>query len=236
MKGKLFLIPAYLTEEPHQEIISLQVCELIKITRHFLCENIRSARRYISSLKIHDSIESLHFEVLDKDTKLESLPGLMAPLFAGNDMGIISESGCPGIADPGSLAVQYAHRHNITVVPLTGPSSILLGLMASGLNGQKFAFHGYLPIDGVEAIQTIKNLERESKEKNQTQIFIETPYRNNALLGHLIKTLHPHTQLCVAIQLTGPEEKIISRPVMEWKNYPETLAKEPAVFLFLASV
>ena len=235
MKGKLFLIPTVLAEETQQEVIPLPVREAVKLTSYFLCENIRFARRYISSLKIHDSIESLRFEVLDKETKPETLASLLAPLLEGHNMGVISESGCPGIADPGSIAVHFAHKENITVVPLVGPSSILLALMASGMNGQKFAFHGYLPIDATDAIQSIKNLERESKEKNQTQIFIETPYRNNALLGHLLKALHPNTQLCIASQLTSPQEKIICQEVNQWKKHPITFEKEPAVFLFLAA-
>ena len=235
MKGQLFLIPAYLTEEPQQEIISPQVREVIKNTHHFLCENVRSARRYISSFKIHDSIEALHFEVLDKNTKPETLSGLMAPLLEGKNMGIISESGCPGIADPGAMAVAYAHAKNCRVIPLTGPSSILLALMASGLNGQQFAFHGYLPIEAKAAMASLKILEKESKEKNQTQIFIETPFRNNALLRHLLSTLRPDTRLCVAIDLTSPKEKIICMTVRQWKNLSLVFEKEPAVFLFLAS-
>ena len=235
MKGKLFLIPTFLTENSQLDNIPSQVRDTIRVTSYFLCENIRTARRYISSLKIHKSIESLHFEVLDKDTKSEALSGLMAPLEEGHNMGVISESGCPGIADPGSLAVHFAHKKNITVVPLVGPSSIVLALMASGLNGQKFAFHGYLPIEGADAIHTIKNLERESKEKNQTQIFIETPFRNNALLGHLLKSLQPDTRLCVAFHLTSSMEKIICQEVNQWKIKPVTFEKAPAVFLFLAA-
>ena len=235
MKGKLFLIPTLLAEETQQDVIPLHVREAVKVTSYFLCENIRFARRYIGSLKIHDSIELLQFEVLDKDTKPEMLSTLLAPLLEGNNMGVISESGCPGIADPGSMAVHFAHKMKIKVVPLVGPSSILLALMASGMNGQKFAFHGYLPIDATNAMQTIKHLEKESKEKSQTQIFIETPYRNNALLGHLLKALHSDTQLCIAQQLTSPQEKIICQEVNQWKKHPVTFEKEPAVFLFLAA-
>jgi 16S rRNA (cytidine1402-2'-O)-methyltransferase len=159
---------------------------------------------------------------------------LMKPLLTGNDVGIISEAGCPGVADPGALAVQFAHQRNIQVVPLVGPSSILLALMSSGLNGQNFAFHGYLPIEGKETARSVQDFERESLQKNQTQLFIETPYRNNALLNTLIQHLHPDTLLCVAVDLTSVQEKIISKPVRDWKRETVELPKSPAIFLFLA--
>lgn len=149
-------------------------------------------------------------------------------------MGLISESGCPGIADPGALAVSYAHAHGIQVVPLTGPSSILLSLMASGLNGQQFAFHGYLPVDAKGASTVLWALERESREKNQTQIFIETPYRNNQRLTSLLQSLQPDTILCLAMNLTAPDEKIICETVAQWKKRSLRLEKVPITFLFLA--
>jgi 16S rRNA (cytidine1402-2'-O)-methyltransferase len=149
-------------------------------------------------------------------------------------LGILSESGCPGVADPGALAVKYAHQNRIQVVPLTGPSSILLALMASGLNGQHFAFHGYLPIDSKESLVAIKELEKESRLKNQTQIFIETPYRNNQLATNLIKGLSPETQLCIAVDITGSQESILMYAIKEWKQLPRELPKLPTVFLFLA--
>jgi 16S rRNA (cytidine1402-2'-O)-methyltransferase len=168
MKGKLFLLPTILADETQLEVIPASVKETIKSLSHFLCENVRTARRYVSSLKVHASVEALQFELLDKDTLVETLPKLLAPIIEGRNIGVLSESGCPGIADPGALAVTYAHQNNIEVVPLVGPSSILLALMASGLNGQRFAFHGYLPVDAKEAVTSLKALERESKEKNQT--------------------------------------------------------------------
>jgi 16S rRNA (cytidine1402-2'-O)-methyltransferase len=235
MKGKLFLLPTIIADETQQNVIPPSVKETIKGLTFFLCENIRSARRYVSSLKVHSNIESLQFEVLDKDTLPDTLPKLLAPLFNGINAGVLSESGCPGIADPGALAVSYAHKNNIQVVPLVGPSSILLALIASGLNGQKFAFQGYLPVEAKEAMIAIKNLERESKEKNQTQIFIETPYRNNALMSHLTKTLRFDTKLCVAANLTADSEKIICQEISQWLDKPITIEKVPAVFLFLAT-
>jgi len=199
--------------------------------QYFLVENIRTSRRFISSLKLDIPIDSLHFTQLDKDTAPESVSIICAPLLEGKDMGLMSEAGCPGIADPGNLAVRFAHNNGIRVIPLVGPSSITLALMASGFNGQSFAFHGYLPIESQARIQAIKLLEKEAQSKNQTQIFIETPYRNNQLLGDIIKTCHPNTRLCVASDLTGPEELIISHSIQKWTGKSVNLHKIPVVFL-----
>jgi 16S rRNA (cytidine1402-2'-O)-methyltransferase len=185
-KGKLYLIPTFIAEGTTPLVIPQQVILALKDIRFFLTENARTSRRYLSSLKLYDAIESLSFQTLDKETKEAELPTLMLPLLEGNNLGIISESGCPGVADPGSMAVRYAHQYNIAVIPLVGPSSILLALMASGLNGQSFAFHGYLPVDAKEAAKLIKDLESQSILRNQTQLFIETPYRNNQVLDHLL--------------------------------------------------
>jgi len=202
--------------------------------QHFLAEDSRTARRFLSSLKVFDAIENLHFERLDKDTPEDTLGSLLQPIMDGHHVGVLSESGCPGVADPGALAVQYAHRHQIKVVPLVGPSSLLLALMASGLNGQQFAFHGYLPIDAGQAARSIRELEKESSIRRQTQIFIETPYRNRTILKHLIANLKPSTLLCIAIDITGAEEMIITKPVKAWSSSLPELAKKPCVFLFLA--
>ncbi len=231
-KGKLYLIPTIIAEDTVQLVIPPHILLALKDIRYFRVENTRTARRYLSSLKIYESIESLQFEVLDKDTKAIELAELMKPLLAGNNVGVMSESGCPGVADPGAMAVAYAHHNNIQVVPLVGPSSILLAMMASGLNGQKFAFHGYLPVDGNEAAKMIKELERESEVKNQTQLFIETPYRNNQVLAYLLNSLHPDTKLSIALALTGVGETIQTKSVKEWKFQKPTLPKEPAIFSF----
>ena len=228
--GKLYLIPTTLSEGTADKLFSLSWRESISHIRFFCVENMRTARRFLSSLKIFPSIEELNFSVLDKETKSESLDELLKPLQDGHDIGIISESGIPAVADPGNLAVAYAHSKNIPVVVLPGPSSIMLALAASGLNGQRFAFHGYLPIDEKECSATIKALEKESKSKNQTQIFIETPFRNNRLLKALLKNLSPTARLGIAIDLTGAEEKIISKSVKSWP--PVELPKLPAIFLF----
>lgn len=233
-KGKLILIPAIIAENTQDTVVTPQVRNSLAGIQHFLAEDIRTARRYLSSLKVFDKIESLSFSVLDKNTKESELAELFSPVFHGHHLGVLSESGCPGIADPGALAAAFAHEHGIRVVPLVGPSSILLALMASGLNGQHFAFHGYLPIEKKEAGKAIKNLERESRAKNQTQIFIETPYRNQAMLSNLLKNLGPETQLCVVMDVTGEKEFILTKKIGKWRVQPLEMPRIPAVFLFLA--
>ncbi len=232
-KGKLFLIPTVISEGASSTIPS-SVIDSLKMINHFLVEEVRTARRFLSSLKIYDSIEALQFSILNKDTKETELAEMFASIFSGQNIGVLSESGCPGVADPGALAVNFAHQKKIQVVPLVGPSSIMLALMASGLNGQQFAFHGYLPIDSKEVSQKIKMLEKESLQKNQTQIFIETPYRNNQMLKHLSDALNPSTQLCIALDLTGKNEFVKMQTVGDWRKNIPMLPKEPAVFLFLS--
>jgi 16S rRNA (cytidine1402-2'-O)-methyltransferase len=233
-KGKLYLIPNVIAEETQQTVIPPHIREALPSIRYFLAEDIRTARRYLSSLKIYESIEALGFEVLNKNTKAEAIKVMFNPVFEGKDIGVISESGCPGVADPGALAVKYAHENDIQVVPLVGPSSLLLALMASGLNGQRFTFHGYLPFDGKDASTIVKTLEKESHTKNQTQIFIETPYRNNAIMSVLLKNLKDDTLLCVAIDVTGKDEYIKTFTVKKWKTVKSEFPKTPAVFLFLS--
>ena len=234
-KGNLFLIPTAIAATTNEVAVPPYVLERLRSIRDFLAEDIRTARRYLSGLKIFPSIESLNFAVLDKDTGPEQLEGLLKAVFDGADVGILSESGCPGIADPGALAVAYAHANGIRVIPLVGPSSIVMGLMSSGLNGQHFAFHGYLPIQPKDAGKAILQYEKESRTKSQTQIFIETPYRNNQLFANLVRNLAPETRLCVALDITGPNEFILTQPVRQWRQQSPELGKEPAVFLFLAS-
>lgn len=228
------MIPNVIAEHTQDQVLTFQVKKILPQIRHFLAEDTRTARRYLSSLKIYESIEALQFSVLNKDTKESEIAEFFTPVFEGHNLGVISESGCPGVADPGALAVKFAHHHDVKVVPLVGPSSILLALMASGLNGQKFSFHGYLPIDGREAGKTIREMEKESGIKNQTQIFIETPYRNNALLQNLVKNLSGNTDLCIAVDLTGDSEFVYTRKVSAWRSQTIELPKKPAVFLFLA--
>lgn len=230
-KGKLFLIPNVLAENTAQSIISPQIKEVIKHTKVYLVENLRTARRYISSLKLGVNIEELHFEILDKKTSSEQINRLMQPLHNGADIGVISEAGCPGIADPGAIAVSYAHSRGIQVVPLSGPSSMFMALMASGFSGQSFAFHGYLPIDKKEKSAVLRKLEVESSKEYRAQIFMETPFRNNQLMKDLLEILNPQTKLCVAKNITGSDEFILTKTIAEWKKIPIDLHKVPTVFL-----
>jgi 16S rRNA (cytidine1402-2'-O)-methyltransferase len=230
-KGKLFLIPNVLAENTAESIISPQIKEIITHTKVYLVENLRTARRYISSLKLGVNIEELHMEILDKNTAPETINRLMQPLLNGADMGIISEAGCPGIADPGALAVAHAHHKGIQVVPLSGPSSMFMALMASGFSGQSFAFHGYLPIDKKEKAQALRKLENESTKEKRAQIFMETPFRNNQLLEDILSTLAPQTKLCIAKNLTASDELVLTKTVEEWKKLPIDLHKIPTVFI-----
>ena len=233
-KGNLFLIPTAIAASTNDVTVPPYVKMRLAAIQHFLAEDIRTARRYLSGLKIYDSIETLSFSLLNKDTKPEEMEGMFSVVYGGTDLGVLSESGCPGIADPGALAVAFAHARGIRVIPLVGPSSIFMALMASGLNGQHFAFNGYLPIQPKEASKAISQYEKESRLKNQTQIFIETPYRNNNLFGNLVRHLMPETRLCLAADITGPNEFILTRTVKEWRQQSVELRKDPAVFLFLA--
>jgi 16S rRNA (cytidine1402-2'-O)-methyltransferase len=230
-QGTLYLIPSVLSENTSDLVISPQVKNTIQKTNYYLVENVRTARRYISSLKLGVSIEALHFEILDKKTSSAQLDRLMRPIIEGQDIGIISEAGCPGIADPGAIAVAYAHQRGIKVMPISGPSSMFLALMGSGFNGQSFAFHGYLPIDKKNKIEAIKKLEAESIKENRTQIFMETPFRNDALLEDLKQNLRPDTLLCIAKNLTSSEEFIQTKSILEWKKSSIDLHKVPTVFL-----
>jgi 16S rRNA (cytidine1402-2'-O)-methyltransferase len=233
-KGKLFLIPSIISDNTQDMVVTSQVKKELQGIQYYLAEDIRTARRFLSSIKVHESIDRLSFQVLDKDTSEEQLPNFFEPIYNGNNVGIISESGCPGVADPGAMAVSYAHQHKIQVVPLVGPSSILMALMASGLNGQRFAFHGYLPIETKAAAKVIKDLEKESRLKNQTQIIIETPYRNNSMMQNLKENLSENTLLCRSVDITGVLEDIKTLPVKTWRLLQEELPKAPAVFLFLS--
>lgn len=233
MPGTLFLLPSPIAEGTAPQVISPRMLAQLPHLRFFLAEDVRTARRLLSSLKIYPSIEALQFEVLDKDTPDDQLPALLRPALRGEDMGLLSEAGCPGVADPGARAVAFAHRNGIKVVPLVGPSAILLALMSSGLNGQQFSFHGYLPVEQRELILKIQMLEAESKAKGQTQLFIETPYRNQSLFMQLVKTLHPDTMLGFALDLTGDREQIETKAVADWRKTERTFPKLPCVFLVL---
>jgi 16S rRNA (cytidine1402-2'-O)-methyltransferase len=233
--GSLFLIPTVLAPGTAGQILAPQVREALSRLDYFFSENLRTSRRFISELKTGRSIESLTFYELNKDTPEAETAGQMQILLDGSDAGVLSEAGCPGVADPGAVAVRLAHRMGIRVVPLVGPSSILLALMGSGFSGQSFAFHGYLPIDRDERSKAVRQLEKEALQKNQTQIFMETPFRNNQLLDELLRTCQPNTPLCIACQITAPDELILTLPVKEWKKQRPDLHKKPTVFLLFRS-
>lgn len=233
-KGKLYLIPCPIAEQTTQLVIPASVKDELKHIRYFLVEDIRSARRFLGSLRIYQSVEDLEVQVLNKDTTEADVASAFRGVAEGEDIGVISEAGCPGVADPGAKAVRYAHDHGIQVVPLVGPSSLILALMASGLNGQQFAFHGYLPIDPSDAGRKLRELERESRTRKQTQIFIEAPHRNNSLFKILMQNLSPSTSLSIALDITGKDEAIKTLTVGAWSNEKPQWPKLPAVFLFLA--
>lgn len=229
--GKLYLIPSTLGDNEPLEVLPISIKQAIERIDYYIVENEKTARHFIKKISPKKSQPSLNIEILNKFTEQETIPSFLNPCLKGFNVGILSEAGCPGIADPGADVVKIAHQKDIQVVPLVGPSSIFLALMASGLNGQNFAFNGYLPIDGTERKSTLKYLEKISKEKKQSQIFIETPYRNNKLLQELIKTLSKNTLLCVATDITLPTEFILTKTVGDWKNVSIDLHKRPSIFI-----
>lgn len=229
--GKLYLIPTRLGDNPPLEVLPISIKKIIESVDHYIVENEKTARRFIKKVSSNKPQSKLKLGVLNKHTLPEELPELLAPCKAGHNVGILSEAGCPAIADPGSDIVKLAHDAKIRVIPLVGPSSIILALMASGMNGQSFTFNGYIPIDKQERKTTLKRLERLSHELNQTQLLIETPYRNNKLLEDMVSTLHPQTRICVACDLTLPTEYILTQTAKEWRHTKEDLHKRPAIFL-----
>ncbi|HSH51240.1 MAG TPA: SAM-dependent methyltransferase [Bacteroidales bacterium] len=231
MSAKIYLIPTTLGDILVENVIPQYVVDIIDQTNYYIVENIKTARRYLIKAGIQTRIDDLTFYELNKHTSPENYASYLDPIKKNQNIGIISESGVPGVADPGAAIVSIAHQNNIPVVPLVGPSSILLSLMASGLNGQNFAFIGYLPIKKHERIKTIKKLERRSKQENQTQIFIETPFRNQHLLNDLISTCHAETLLCIAADITLPGEFIKTKKIKDWKKRLPDLKKRPSIFL-----
>lgn len=230
-KGQLFLLPCLLAENTHNNVLPPGYDKIIKNINHFFVENVRTARRFIASLKLEIDIEKINFWILDKDSQATDLQLGFECLENGISVGVLSEAGCPGIADPGALAVALAHKKNIRIIPLVGPSSVLMALMSSGFSGQCFEFHGYLPIEKIEKIKLLKYLEKESSQKIKTQIFIETPYRNQTLLLDIIENLQPKTLLCVASDVTSANEFIKTQELKSWKNNIPDIHKKPTVFL-----
>lgn len=231
MQASLYLIPVTLGDTPHNRVLPEYNQEIILSIKHFIVENVRTARRFLKKVDPSIVIDDLVFYELNKHTSPEDVAAYLEPIVKGMSVGVISEAGCPAIADPGADVVAIAQRKNYPVVPLVGPSSILMSIMGSGFNGQSFAFHGYLPIDGTQRTATIKKLEGRIYTENQTQLFIETPYRNNKLAEELIKTCKPSTKLCIASNITCEDEYIHTRPVKDWAGKLPDMSKKPTIFL-----
>lgn len=229
--GRIFLIPTYLSDSNDKAFLSPMISEVVKNCQHYFVENIRTARRFIGSLKTGVVIDDLTFFQLDKKSSWDELYPLFEPIRSGYDMAIMSEAGVPCLADPGNLAVTFAHQNQVQVVPLPGASSIQMALIASGFNGQQFTFHGYLPIEKQDRKRKIKELEQMATS-GYTQLFMETPYRNQALLKDIIHTCRPHTLLSIASDITGKDEKITTQPISKWKSSSIDIHKIPAIFSF----
>ncbi|GHT53958.1 S-adenosylmethionine-dependent methyltransferase [Bacteroidia bacterium] len=229
-KPALYLIPVTLGETPIERVLPPYNTEIIAKIRHFIVENVRTARRFLKQTDPDFPIDDCTFFTLNKHTSRGELSEFLKPIADGYSMGIISEAGCPAIADPGADVVAMAQHKNIPVVPLVGPSSILLALMASGFNGQSFAFNGYLPIDGEERLKTLKQLEQRIYAEHQTQLFIETPYRNNKMIDDILKTCKPTTKLCIAADITTKNERIFTKTIAEWRKNTPKLEKTPCIF------
>lgn len=229
-KGTLYLVPTLLGGDT-TDILPPATQQVISRTTCFIVESAKSARAFLKLAGHPTPLQELEFLILDEHTPQSGLGRHLAPLLAGRDCALLSEAGCPAIADPGAALVRLAHAHGIRVVPLTGPSSLLLALMASGLNGQRFAFHGYLPREQAARQAKLRELERASADSGQTQIFIETPYRNQALLRSVLSVCRGDTLLCVATDLTLPSESVRTQPVAAWKKKPPAIDRRPTVFL-----
>lgn len=230
-KAVLYLLPAFLGENSDVNIFSEQLRMVISSLTEFIAENEKTARKFIKFLCPEKKQSELNFRILNKRTETTELEEIAEPLKEGKSVGLISEAGLPCIADPGNIMVAWAHRNSIRVVPVNGPSSIILALISSGFNGQKFAFSGYLPIESDKKKKTILRLENLSKIEHSAQIFMETPYRNVAMFEDLLKFLHPKTQLCIATHITLPDEEIKTLTVEDWKNAKPDIYKKPTIFI-----
>lgn len=231
MDKALYLIPITLGDTPIENVLPSYNKEIILNIKHFIVEDLRTARRFLKKVEQGIDIDALTFYILNKHTSPEELSGYLEPLVKGQPVGVMSEAGCPAVADPGADVVAIAQRKGLKVVPLVGPSSILLAVMGSGFNGQSFAFHGYLPIETGERIKKLKMLEQRSYTEKQTQLFIETPYRNHKMVEDILQNCRPQTKLCIAANLTCEGEYIKTHTVKEWKNRVPDLAKIPCIFL-----
>jgi 16S rRNA (cytidine1402-2'-O)-methyltransferase len=228
MAGALYLVPNLLGAVPPADVLPARTLDVARSLRHWVVETPKPARAFLKSLGLPVPVAELAIEKID----VADVRKLLSPVHAGHDLGVLSDAGCPGVADPGSALVAAAHASDVKVIPLVGPSAVLLALMASGMNGQRFAFHGYLPSSPDGRAQALRNLEAESRASDCTQIFIETPYRNVAMLASIAAALAPQTRVCVAVDLTLPTESIATRAVHDWRGHdPKAYAKRPAIFL-----
>lgn len=231
-QSALYLIPVNISEAPLETVLPAYNLEIVRQLRYMIVENVRTARRFLKKCDKTIDVDGITFYELNAHTDDFAVGGYLDALRRGEPTGVMSEAGCPAVADPGARVVEIAQREGLRVIPLVGPSSILLSLMASGFNGQGFSFNGYLPIDEKERIRVVKRLENISESENMTQIFIETPYRNNAMISLLASELRPDTLLCVAVDITDPEmEGILTLPAVKWKNCKTDYSKRPAIFL-----
>jgi 16S rRNA (cytidine1402-2'-O)-methyltransferase len=232
LPGRLFLVPNLLGVVPPEDVLPQRTIAVARALTHFVVETPKAARQFIKSLQSEQPIQSIEFATLDVNTPPSRVPQLLQPALHGKDLGLLSDAGCPGVADPGALLVAAAHRAGVRVVPLVGPSAVLLALMAAGMNGQQFAFHGYLPVAAEARIKALKALDDAAARSGVTQIYIETPYRNDALLAATLAACRATTELCVAADLTLPTEQVIRRPIAQWRDSARTeLGRRPAIFL-----
>jgi len=235
MKGKLYLIPSPLGMNPIEEVIPSSILEKIKDLKYFVVEEIKTARRFLSRAGLKGQIEELKFFELNEHTPIEKADEYIKLLIDGHDVGVISEAGLPAVADPGAALVAAAHRNDIEVIPMVGPSSLMLALMSSGMNGQRFAFLGYLPIKTDARRSKLKQMESRSHAEKESQIFIETPYRNDSILKDIISVCNANTRICIAADITLPESYIKTKTVAEWKKTKIVIGKRPCVFILLAN-
>ncbi len=229
--GKLYLIPTTLGESDPNDVLPQTIKRAIDFIDDYIVENEKTARKSIKSCNPDKVQATLNLSALNKRTLVSEHNAMLQPCLEGKNVGLMSEAGCPGVADPGAVIVKLAHEKGIQVIPLVGPSSILLALMASGMNGQSFAFNGYIPIDASEKRATLKALEKLSVDKNQSQLFIETPYRNNKMLEDILQSLNPATHLCIAADITLPTEYIKTKRISDWKKAKIDLHNRPTIFI-----
>ncbi len=227
----LYLIPVLLGDTALERVLPAYNQEVVRGIRNFIVEDVRSARRFLKKVDKDFDIDGSQFYPLNKHTSPEEISGYLKPLEEGHSMGVISEAGCPAVADPGADVVALAQRKHLKVIPLVGPSSIILSVMGAGFNGQSFAFNGYLPIEAADRAKRLKLLEQRAYTEQQTQIFIETPYRNNRLVEDILATCRPQTRLCIAANITCDEEFIMTRTLKEWRGHVPDLTKQPCIFL-----